>query len=87
MYNYSHLPSHMRESMRRYVENHIAPGSFLTAILANDFITAAQCADSVNEHYLFAYAAFLYNELPPTCYGSYEIVREWLRHPVVAAGT
>jgi hypothetical protein len=33
MIDYSTLPEHMQESMRRYIEKGIQPGSFLAAIL------------------------------------------------------
>ena len=38
MLNYGLLPEHMREGMRSYIEIGRKPGSFLIAVLANDFV-------------------------------------------------
>ncbi len=74
---YEMLPDHMQGGMRRYVENGIQPGSFLTALLSNDFMEAARKADNVNLHNLYIYASFFHNELPEECYGSPAAVKSW----------
>ena len=67
-------------SITRYVEHGIPPGSFLTAVLANDFMKAVGRADSRNIHRLATWAAYIYNEIPGSCHGSYEIVKEWIEN-------
>lgn len=79
MYDYHLIPEHMRESLRRYVDHGIQPGSFMTSILANDFITAAQRADVKNLNALQVYCYTLINEVPRQCWGSYEIVEQWIK--------
>ena len=72
------LPKHMRGAMQRYIENRIPPGSFLTAVLANDLMHALRCADDINSRRLRDYGMWLANYAPPACYGSPEAVRAWL---------
>lgn len=71
------IPGHCRESMRLYVEHGVLPGSFLTAVLCNDFMEACGKADDVNRH-LWDYANFLYNYAPSNCFGSPEAVKAWV---------
>jgi len=78
MNDYSKVPAHMQEALERYVEHHIRPGSFLTAILENDFIRAFAQADTTNRNYLAQWAETLYWELPSACWGSKEKVESWL---------
>ena len=78
MKNYSKIPEYMRGGLERYVEHHIKPGSFLMAVLENNFVLAAGRADDINQRYLMAWADTLYNDLPGTCWGSPEKVQSWL---------
>lgn len=76
--DYSKCPSkRMEPSVRLYVEEGISPGSFLKAVLANDFMGAVGRADSSNGELLREWAMFVYNYLPTDCWGSYERVNEW----------
>lgn len=57
-------------------------GSFLTAVLANDFVEAAARADASNTRILAEYAAYLRGNMPARTgdpavdwWGSYEAVR------------
>lgn len=77
--NYTSLPAHMQDAMRRYVEHGIQPGSFLTAVLSNDLIDAMRRADDVNLHALPAYGRFLINEAPCGCFGSPETFQAWCK--------
>lgn len=45
---YEIIPENTRESIRRYVENRIQPGGFLTAVLSNDLYNATGRADREN---------------------------------------
>lgn len=78
--DYSRLPEHMRDGMRRYIENGIPPGSFQRAVLSNDLMEAFKRADDVNSAAMIDYARFLYNEAPGGCYGSPEHVKGWIAH-------
>ena len=68
----------MVDALRRYVEHRIEPGSFLMAVLSNDFMEAAGRADEENAANLPAFAAYVYNEMPGSCHGSLERVIKWL---------
>lgn len=73
-------PNDSGDTFQRYFEGHIPPGSFITAVLANDLIGAAGAADWINQQLLFQYAQFLY-WLPGQyreAWGSYEKVQKWL---------
>lgn len=78
--NYTSLPAHMQDAMRRYVEHGIPPGSFLTAVLSNDMMEAARRADDVNLHSFPAYARFLINEAPCGCFGSPGAFQAWCKN-------
>lgn len=81
--DYSILPEHMQGAFKRYIENGIPPGGFAEAILANDLVGAARCADHINCHLLFEYARWLSEECPRAAWGSYEAVEEWIDHHTV----
>ena len=76
--NYDMLPEHTREGMRAYIETGRPVGSFLVAILSNDFVEAVGRADSINQTLLFDYAMFLRNEAPANCWGSRAKVDAWI---------
>lgn len=72
------IPAYMLESLRLYVTDGIQPGHFLTAVLSNNLIEACKRADSTNLTLLPAYASYLYNDVPSSCWGSPEKVAAWL---------
>lgn len=72
------IPDHMFEGIQRYVMRGIPGGSFLTAILCNDFMKAVGQADAENQRALVGWAHFLYNNVPSGCYGSAEKVATWI---------
>lgn len=74
---YNLLPEHMRDGMREYIEQGIAPGGFLGTVLVGDLFGAMRRADDFNLYFLQAYVRFLDNHAPPACYGSREKVRAW----------
>ena len=49
--DWSLIPEYMIGSLRRYIENGIEPGSFLSAVLCNDLRGACECADDTNHAY------------------------------------
>lgn len=76
--DYSLIPEHMRDGMRRYIENGIKPGSFQVAVLSNDLMEAFKRADDVNATAMQNYARFLYNHAPCGCFGSPAHVTDWI---------
>jgi hypothetical protein len=76
--DYSPLPEHMQDGMRRYIENGIEPGGFMMSVLCNDFMGAVGRADSINKARLADYAQWLYMCAPPACFGSREKVVAWI---------
>ena len=76
--NYDLVPvAYMADGMRRYIENGINPGHFLTAVLCNNLMEAAQRGDVTNRRCLSDWATWLYNYAPPTCFGSEERFAAW----------
>lgn len=75
--DYSGLPSHIQGGARRYVEQGIPPGSFLTAIITNDLLEACGRADDINRERIFDIVKWFYNEAPTGCWKSAENMRQW----------
>lgn len=75
--NLSGIPAYMHDGVTLYIEKGIKPGSFLTAIFANDFMEACRRADDMNADCLFEYGRLLYSA-PLGCRGSPEAVRDWI---------
>lgn len=79
--DYSTVPAaHMRDAVQRYLEQGIPGGSFLMAVVENDLIRAAACADDVNRHLLFEWAGWFYNYAPAGSYGSRESADHWMKY-------
>lgn len=77
-YAYASLwPEHNREGMERYIEHGIEPGDFLLAVLSNDLIGAFGKADHINMVNVQNIARWLFNNAPPSCFGSPEAVARW----------
>jgi hypothetical protein len=82
MLNYDKLPNpNMAEGLRRYFEQRVLPGGFLTAVLSNDLRAACEAADYVNQRLLFEHVSWLYNEAPVGSWGSESKVRAWIGAP------
>lgn len=73
-----HIPGYMMGGLKRYIENHIPPGDFLTAIICNDLFEAVGRADDVNAANIPAYVGYFYNEAPSACWGSKEKMKAWV---------
>lgn len=59
-----HIAHGLRRLLEWYENRKVAMGSFLTAVLENDFIEATTRADKTNTKALPIYAKFLYNMMP-----------------------
>ena len=75
--DYSGLPLGLQNGMRLYLERGIFPGSFLTAVIMNDFIQAAIHADSTNLPLLRSIAVWFCKHAPIGSYGSSENAQLW----------
>jgi hypothetical protein len=76
--DYSLIPEHCRESMRKYLENGKPAGAFLTAVLQNNLVQAFGAADEENTERLKDYAQFCYWEITSEAWGSPEKVAAWI---------
>lgn len=72
------LPNYMRDAVERYIEYGIEGGSFLNAVMSNDFKGAIGRADSTNLLYLKQWAEYVYWYAPSECQGSEAKVRAWI---------
>lgn len=73
------IPEEIKSSLKRYVDNKIPTGSFLQSVLENNLMNAVAKADYHNSKIISEICHYIYNTLPSNCYGSPEIVKEWLR--------
>jgi len=76
--DYSLLPEHLRGGIKRYVEDGVQPGHFLTAVICNDLFGAFARADITYRNALFDIISFFYNETPGNCWGSPEKMVLWM---------
>lgn len=74
-----YIPERMMGAIRRYVDEGIEPGHFLTAIICNDLREAVGRADTENMSNLPAYVGYFYNVAPAGCYGSHENMKNWMQ--------
>jgi hypothetical protein len=73
------VPSEMSEPMLNYLVYGFSPGSFYTAVLANDALTAFASSHPSNRMTdLKALAGWIQDCAPAISWGSYERVRDWL---------
>jgi hypothetical protein len=80
MTDYTKLPEYMRGGMQRYIQDGVAPGDFLQAVLKNDLMHAVGQADDANVKLLPLYVRWLYNEVPGAAWGSEENFKNWIKH-------
>jgi hypothetical protein len=71
------IPECMMPAIRRYIDDHVQPGNFLTAVIDNDLKEACCRADEENLENLKAFVLYFYNEAPSQCFGSPEKRIAW----------
>lgn len=76
-FNGFRIPERMGDSLQRWIDHGIEPGSFLMAVLENNLRDAVGRADPENLANLPAYIGYLYNEAPSRCWGSPANVKAW----------
>lgn len=73
------VPQEYCQPVRDYLVNGWDPGSFYTAVLANDFMSAViRCHPSGRIAELRGLAGWILNVMPAAAWGSYDQVRTWL---------
>ncbi len=75
--NWSLIPKHCREGLRRYLEEGVESGDFLRHVICNDLKNAVGRADGINRKALSDYVIFLHNYAPSGSWGSPEAWRSW----------
>lgn len=65
------------ESLERYLNYGIMPGSFVTAVLENNLCEAFGRADMFNAANLKNIVGYVYNNIPSSSWGSPQKVQEW----------
>jgi hypothetical protein len=76
-YNYG-ISHEVIAALDRYVNQRIAPGDFLTAVLCNDLRESIGRADQANLAAIHGIVSYVYSELPSGCWGSPERFRAWM---------
>jgi hypothetical protein len=77
-WSYYDVPQHTRESFENYILHGYRPGSFLSAVLTNNFVSAVCCADTENKKYLIDIAKWMIHNAPAVCWGSEQAVTNWI---------
>ena len=77
MVSYEKLPVNLQGGMKRYIEDGILPGHFLTAVLENNLMNAVIRADSNNLTEIPNIVKWLHWEMPPASHGSRKNVLYW----------
>ena len=79
--NYATAPNQkMVPAIKRYVENRIEPGHFLTALFSNDLTGTFNRADETNGSLIRDWVVWVHNEMPGHMAGSREKVEAYLRN-------
>jgi hypothetical protein len=76
--NYLLLPPHLRDGLRRYIEYGICPGSFLQAVICNDFEDIMLRGDPISLGALQSIARFM-SDVPASIKGSKMAMRAWIK--------
>ena len=71
------VPTSVLNDLDAYVYKHVPPGGFLEAVLSNNLKESFGRADNNNIRAMFDIVCYIYNCVPLTCWGSYELVKSW----------
>jgi hypothetical protein len=72
------ISPHLHGGIERYLNDHIAPGAFLLAVLENNLKVAVLTADADSLESLAGIVFWLREESPGAAYGSSANVAAWL---------
>lgn len=70
-------PPEIIDSLNRWFEDGLEPGSFLAAVLCNDLLAACERADSLNRLQLWNIVHWCANNLPAYGWGDDERYERW----------
>ena len=73
-----YIPDRMMGGIERYINDRVIPGNFLQSVISNNLKEAVLYADEENLDNLPAYVGYFYNDAPSGCWGSRDIMNEWL---------
>ena len=73
------MKSRTKQTIDDYVRHGLVPGSFVTAVLSNDLMSAVANADTHNKRDLHEICEYVWNTVPMTAYGSPQNVSSWLK--------
>ena len=76
--NYGRLPPHLQGGVKRYIEEGVPPGGFLTAVITNNLRLAIGHADPTSLAALTDIVRFFHNESPSDCWGTPEKMKLWM---------
>lgn len=79
MLDYTKLPKRLRSGAKRYIEQGIKPGGFLTAVIQNNLKEAVGKADDEMIRVIPSIVGWFYNEAPYDCWGSKNDMRKWIQ--------
>jgi hypothetical protein len=74
------LPEDLVETIYSYVLFGYSPGGFLESILKNNLYFAVGFCDETRAPLFFPIVRYIRSRLRGDCYGSPEIVNDWMRH-------
>ena len=77
MIDYALIPEGIMAGLRRYVDEGISPGHFLTAVLENNLVEALGRADEDSQLALHSIVAWVWNEAPAACWGDAQRMQRW----------
>ena len=72
------VPDHTKRAFEDYILHGYPPGSFMSAVLSNNFIGAACQAGHVNREHLTDIAKWVINVAPSMCWGNERAIKDWL---------
>lgn len=73
-----HLYGNIREAIENYYYHKLHPGGFVYHMLCNDFVGAVARADPFNSVQMKENVRWLSTCMPPSAWGSKEMVDNWL---------
>ena len=80
MIDYNRIPPRTLETLQAWIDTGRPMGSFCEAVVCNDLLRAVTCADNENRAALADVVAWMANNAPPACWGSFTNFERWSRH-------
>lgn len=76
------IPPAVFESLMLYAQRGqpLGEGSFVEALMANNFLEALKRADHQSLAAIHTIAGYIYNDLPSECHGSHEVIAAWSKY-------